>query len=107
MTELSDELDSFKRSIKHVISFDDAIDDVQLPPTITRLQLIMIYFLYYGVLTDIHSPLLVPWFHYTDSGQLDAFRYQVECSCRIVVETARAVILCTRLIRLEPNTSVL
>lgn len=100
-------MDFFKQSIKHVISFDETIDDVRLPPAMTRFQLIMIYFLYYGVLIDIHSPLLVPWFHYADSSQLNAFRSQIERSCRVVVETARTVILYSRLVRLEPNTPVL
>ena len=107
MVELNDKLDSFKQSMKHIISFDDDIDDVQLPSTMTRFQLIMAFFLYYGVLIDIHSSLLVPWFHFTDVGQLDTFRPQIENSCRIVSETARSVILATRLVRLEPNTPVL
>lgn len=107
MSELNNEVDSLKRSVKHIIPFDDAIEDVQLPPSMTRCQLMVIYFLYYNVLIDIHSSLLVPWFFFTDSGQFDAFRAQVESSCRIVAETARNVILHSRLIRLKPNTPVL
>ncbi|KAK5045660.1 hypothetical protein LTR84_009029 [Exophiala bonariae] len=107
VSELNTDVDSFKRSVKHIIPFDDAIEDVQLPPNMTRCQLMVVYFLYYSVLTDIHSSLLVPWFSFTDSGQFDAFRAQVESSCRIVAETARNVILCSRLIRLKPNTPVL
>ncbi|KEF62021.1 uncharacterized protein A1O9_03593 [Exophiala aquamarina CBS 119918] len=107
VTELNAKVDSLKHTVKHFIPFDDAIEDIQLPQNMTRCQLMVAYFLYYSVLIDIHSSLLVPWFHFTDSGQFDAFRAQVESSCRTVAETARSIILCTGLIRLKPTTPVL
>ncbi|KIW13560.1 hypothetical protein PV08_08748 [Exophiala spinifera] len=107
VTELNAKVDSLKHTVKHFIPFDDAVEDTQLPQNMTRCQLMVAYFLYYSVLIDIHSSLLVPWFHFTDSGQFDAFRAQVESSCRTVAETARRIILCTGLIRLKPNTPVL
>lgn len=107
VTELDQEVTTFKQSVEHLVSLDEPLDEQRILPTMPVFQLLMIHFLYYGLLFEIHGHLMLPWFDRTMIKQLEAFRSQVDHSCAIVAKTARAAILATRLVRLDANCPVL
>ncbi|KEF54370.1 uncharacterized protein A1O9_09536 [Exophiala aquamarina CBS 119918] len=107
VAELHEEVILFKRTINHIIDLDEQLDEMPMPRMMTMFQLIMVYFLYYSVLFDIHTPLMLPWFHLTGSKRFDTFHPQVQNSCAIIARTARVAILGCRLVQLDANTPVL
>ncbi|KEF56925.1 uncharacterized protein A1O9_07115 [Exophiala aquamarina CBS 119918] len=107
VTELDQELVTFKQSIEHLITLDEPLDEQRVLATMPTFQLLMLHFLYYGLLFEIHGPLMLPWFDCTMIKQLESFRSQVDRSCALVAKTARAAILATRLVRLDANCPVL
>lgn len=110
VAELDEEVHQFKLSIKHIICLDESVDLLtpeQSPQGIPMDRAVLIYFLYYGLLFDIHSPLMLPWYSHSCPKQLVSFCNQVQYSCDVVANTARAAILGTRLVQLNANTQTL
>ena len=108
ITELDQEIASFKLSIKDITTLDEPLDLAKLPAGFTIGQITWIHFLYYSLMLDIHVPLTCPWFHDpTNNQEVMPFLDQVERSSSIVANSARAAILATRFVELDVNSPVL
>lgn len=106
VTELDQEVDIFRRSVDHIISLDKPLDLMHATSTMPNTEAIMVYFLYYGLLLDIHHPLMVPWSG-SSSVELQSFQIEVERSCSIVASTARQAILASRFVQLNASSIVM
>ena len=107
VTELDQEVNALKRSIEHVISLDEPLDTFPASAKMSMFQSTLIYFVYYELLFEIHSPLMLPWVGHTSARHLQAFQSEFERSCSIVAETARAAILASRFVHLNANSLVM
>lgn len=105
--QLENELAAFTSSVKHIIQFDSPLDLTAIPIGFTVDQTMSLYFLYYMLLLEIHTPLTIPWFGQTSSTGDQAGQNQVERSSSVTANACRALILATGYTRLDANASVL
>lgn len=106
VSELDEEVNVLKRSVEHIIMFDEPLDSLSTPLCMSFYHIVILYFLYYSLVLEIHGPLMLPWSE-ASSRQFQPFQPQVERSCSIVAQIARAAILGSRFIQLDANSLVM
>lgn len=107
--ELEKQLEKFKSSFEHIIAWDEPVELTSFIQSsiLSPGQIMIIYFLYYGLLLDMHSPLIVPWIPHRSGTTLLSFHDHIEHSCAVVASVARRAILASRLVQLNANCTVL
>lgn len=107
VTELSEQLDTIRRSLQPIISLGDSLSVNRLPPGWSMQQAVYLQYVYFNTILDIHTALTCPWSRTLLGMTPDpTLRIQVEKSNLVVVETCRKAILATESINMHAGTPV-
>ena len=109
ISEVEKQLEAFKSSFEHIVPWDEPVElkTFTLTSVLSSDQMMIVYFLYYCLLLDMHGSLMVPWLIRHSRTSPAAFHKQTEHSCNVVASAARKAILASRFIHLSANCPVL
>lgn len=104
VTMLQMKLDELRASLKDQCQIELPMNIIKPPPGLDIQQALLIQFIYYNLVWDIHTTLAHPWFRgVTGLDRHPDFQAQISQSCAIVAETSRAAILDSRFVQLDAS----
>lgn len=107
VSELEKKVEMFKLSVRHIISFETPVLEIESSHYFDLERMISLQHLYYLLQLEIHTTLAFPWYHNGKAAKDPLLRRDcVNHSSSVVIKVARETILMSRLVHIDASSAV-